>query len=111
MLPSFLVPFKHYKEETISGALDGIVHSDDADTDECPSERTIGRWKHWLMANESFINGNMKSIAFRELDFSEELLKSNVSLLEKLRRSIPDGWLETVIRFLYNSGSFLQAFY
>ena len=40
------------------------------------------------------------------LGFSTELLGSRVSLLDKLRSSRPE-WLETLLRFLYNSGGFL----
>lgn len=33
MLPDCLTPYKHYNEETISGVLDGIVNSDDEDSE------------------------------------------------------------------------------
>lgn len=111
MLADFLVPYKHYGEEAISGVLDGIVLPTDADSEESPSERTMLRWHHWLMHNQLNIDGHLKSIAYRELGFSEELLKSGISLLVALRRSIPDGWLRSVIRYIYNSGNSLLAYY
>lgn len=111
MLADFLVPYKHYSEEVISGVLDGVVLPTDADSEEYPSERSMLRWHHWLMMNRLNIDGHLKSIAYRELGFSEELLKSGVSLLSTLRRSIPDGWLRSVIRYIYNSGNSLLSYY
>ena len=111
MLADFLVPYKHYGEEVISGVLDEIVLPTDADSEEYPSERTMLRWHHWLMHNQLNIDGHLKSIAYRELGFSAELLKSGVSLLAALRCSIPDGWLRSVIRYIYNSGNSLLVYY
>ena len=36
-LPDCLVPHKHYEAEVISGVLDGIVTSEDADSEDSPS--------------------------------------------------------------------------
>ena len=44
MLPDMLVPYKHYREETVSGVLDGIVSPDDEDSENYPSEQTMVRW-------------------------------------------------------------------
>ena len=52
MLPNFMVRFKHYSAEVISGVLDGIVTPEDADSEDHPSVNTMKRWHHWLMANE-----------------------------------------------------------
>ena len=60
----------------------------------------------WLEANRLRIDGYLKSTGYRLLGFSTELLESRVSLLDKLRSSRPE-WLETLLRFLYNSGGFL----
>ena len=87
-LPDCLIPYKHYASEVISGVLDGIVTP-------C-----------WLEANRLRIDGYLKSTGYRLLGFSTELLGSRVSLLDKLRSSRPE-WLETLLRFLYNSGGFL----
>ena len=110
MLPDMLLPHKHYPEETISGVLDGIVGPDDADSENSPSEKTMLRWKHWLMFNQMNIEGQMKSIGCRILGFNEELLASSASLLCQIRTSIPDAWLRIIIRYIYNSGNTLQAF-
>lgn len=111
MLPDCILPYKHYSEETISGVLDGIVIPSDSDSEDYPSEETMNRWHHWFMMNTFNIDGHLKSVAFRELDFAEELLKSGISLLDHLRSSITDGWLRIVIRYIYNSGGKLPAFY
>ena len=52
MLPDFLVPYKHYNEETISGVLDGVVNPDDEDSEVYPSEMTMLRWHHWFILNQ-----------------------------------------------------------
>ena len=109
MLPDVLVPFKHYEESVIGDALDDRITPDTSD--DRPSAMTVNHWKFWLELYESDIDGNMKSIGYRELGFSVELLKSGVSLLGRLRSSIPDGWLRTVIRYIYNSGSRLLPYY
>ena len=101
MLPDILTPFKHYNEETISGVLDGIVTSED----------TMIRWHHWFIINEFNIEGHMKSIGYRLLGFSEELLETGISLLSHMRSSMPASWLKTVMRYIYNSGNALEAFY
>lgn len=109
MLPDFLLPFKHYQEEVIVDAIDGRLDPDSSD--DRPSTQTVTHWRFWLMLNEQNINGYLKSIAHRELDFSKELLYSSISLLSRLRSSMPDGWLKTMIRVIYNAGGFLCPFY
>lgn len=109
MLPDFLLPYKHYEQPVVQDSLDGCLDLDEAGN--APSAESIKRWGHWLMANRLGIEGYMKSVAHRELGFSEDLLKSGVSLLELLRKKIPSGWLSTVIRIIYNAGGFLRPFY
>ena len=106
MLPDFMVQFKHYAAEVISGVLDGIITPEDADSEDRPSADTMKRWHHWLMANELYIDGTLKSVGCRDLGFGEELLKSGISLLRELRYS-SERWLETILCFIYNSGGFL----
>lgn len=109
MLPDFLVPFKHYQEAVIVDAVDDRLVPEE--TDDRPSRQTVNHWKWWVQINSSGIDGNLKSIAHRELGFTEELLMSSVSLLNKLRSSMPDGWLKTILRILYNSGARLSPVY
>ena len=109
MLPDFIVPFKHYREETISDAIDGRLSSNE--TDDQPSEHLIQLWKRWIAENILNIDGYLRSIGHRELGFSEELLISGDSILQKLRSSIPEGWLKTILRVIYNSGGALTPFY
>lgn len=111
MIPDWLLPYKHYAEEVISGVLDDIIKPTDSDSEDYPAEITMFRWRHWLKMNERNIDGHLKSTAYRELDYSIELLKSGISLLNHLRSSIPTGWLRTIIRYIYNSGEKLPAFY
>ena len=105
-LPDCLVPYKHYASEVISGVLDGIVTPDDDDSADFPCEMSMRRWLCWLEANRLRIDGYLKSTGYRLLGFSTELLGSRMPLLDKLRSSRPE-WLETLLRFLYNSGGFL----
>ena len=102
MLPDFMVPHKHYTEDVISDAVSDRL--DLNTTNDAPSPVTIRRWKRWIRLNSTDIDGQLKSIAHRELDFSKELLKSGVSLLKELVCSIPHGWLRTILHTLYNSG-------
>lgn len=74
MIPDCVLPNKHYAEETITDVLDDILSTDDAL--DSPSESTMIRWHHWLIMNTFNIDGHLKSIAFRKLGFTEELLKS-----------------------------------
>ena len=109
MLPDLLLPYKHYEQPVIRDSLDGCLDLDEAGN--APSEESIKRWGHWLMASSLDIEGYVKSVAHRELRFSEDLLKTGVSLLEALRKKIPQAWLSTVIRIIYNAGGFLRPFY
>ena len=109
MLPDLLLPYKHYEQPVIRDSLGGCLDLDEAGN--APSEESIKRWEHWLMASSLDIEGYVKSVAHRELRFSEDLLKTGVSLLEALRKKIPQAWLSTVIRIIYNAGGFLRPFY
>lgn len=102
-LPDFLVPYKHYKAEIISGVLDNIVSSDDLEDEDYPCEATMNRWHHWLGSNQANIDGYLKSIGYRLLGFSKDLLNSRTSLLTHLRYT-SEVWLETILRVIYNSG-------
>ena len=60
------------------------------------------------MVNHQRIDGYLKSVGYRLLGFGEELLSTSMSLLDKLRSS-NEEWLETILRFIYNSGGFLVS--
>lgn len=106
-LPDCVVPYKHYASEVIAGVLDEIITPDDTEDEDYPCETTMIRWKHWLMANYLRIEGYLKSIGYRLLGWGEETLASRISLLETLRSSNA-GWLEAILRMIYNSGGFLE---
>lgn len=109
MLPDFMVPYKHYTEDVISDCVN--YSSEQSQICDGPSTATIDRWKRWISLNTSDIDGQLKSIGHRELGFSKELLNTSVSLLGKLMRSIPHGWLMIILRTIYNSGAYLVPVY
>lgn len=67
------------------------------------------RWHHWLMVNHLRIESYLKSVGYRLLGFGEELLNASMTLPDKLRSS-SEEWLETILRFIYNSGVFPVSF-
>ena len=105
-LPDFLVPYKHYTAEIISGVLDNVISADDLDAEDYPCEQTMKRWQRWFNGNQNNIEGNMRSIGYRLLGLGEDLLSARISLLTHLRKS-SEVWLETILRIIYNAGSFL----
>lgn len=109
MLPDIMVPYKHYAEAVINDAVNDQL--DLSRTNDAPSPSTIDRWKRWIKWNTTDIDGHLKSIGHRELGFAEELTKSRISLLKELMRSIPDNWLRTIIRMIYNTGACLIPVY
>ena len=48
-LPDFLVPYKHYAAEVVSGVIEGVITSDDLDDEDYPCEATMRHWHHWEM--------------------------------------------------------------
>ena len=93
----------------IEDVIDDVVRPDDELNDsDYPCEKTMERWKAWFERNRKNIDGQLKSVRYRILGFSEQLLISGVSLSDKLRKN-GAGWLGIIVRFLYNSGGFLQS--
>lgn len=107
-LPDLLAPFKHFETDIIAGVLDGLITPDTQGYQDQPSESTMKGWYRWLMLNQLVIDGTLKSTGYQVLGFTVELLTSGVSLLSELRKDTCD-WLRIIIRFLYNSGSFLVS--
>lgn len=104
-----MVPYKHYTEDVISDAVSDRLDPDTVN--DAPSPVTVRRWKRWVRLNSADIDGQLRSIAHRGLDFSKELLRSGVSLLKELIRSIPNGWLRAILHTLYNSGGRMVPVY
>ena len=75
-LPDCLVPHKHYEAEVISGVLDGIVTSEDADSEDSPSLLTMLRWLQWFRMNLAILKGFLRNAGYRILGLGEELLFS-----------------------------------
>lgn len=92
-LPNFLVPHKHYSSEVIEDVLDDVVRpNDELNDSDYPCEKTMERWKAWFERNRKNIDGQLKSVGYRILGFSEKLLISGVSLSDELRKTEQDGW-------------------
>lgn len=109
MLPDFMVPYKQYKDSVIEAAVDDRPQPSEADNP--PSRKLMMSWKLWIAENVLNIDRQLKHAGCRERDFMEELLKSGDSILQQMRSSIPEGWLKTVLRVIYNSGGILTPFY
>jgi len=101
-----MIPYKHYDARAITDVLDEAVTPDNF-TGNFPSDSTMLRWHIWLEINKTLIDGILKSLAYRQLGFSEKLLKSADSLLKILKASY-HRWLETIVRVIYNSGARLR---
>jgi hypothetical protein len=108
VLPDFLVPYKQYTAEVISGVLDDVIYPDDIEDTSYPCETTMLRWKQWLEENRLRAEGYLRNIGHQFLNFGEQLLDSTVSLLDRIRGKSP-LWLETVLRIIYNAGGWLEA--
>lgn len=44
-IPSFLIPYKHYEAQIITGFVDGTITSFDLEYEDYPCETTIKDWK------------------------------------------------------------------
>ena len=109
-LPDCMIPYKHYGSEIIEDVVVEVVGPDDIETENYPCEGTMKHWKWWMLHNEANINGQMRSMLHRLLDFDITFLKSGESLLKELKERISPGWLSVVIRFIYNSGGRIEPY-
>lgn len=109
-LPDCLVPHKHYDAETIAGVLDGLVVEGNLDTDQGPCDMTIRRWHRWFSANRNYVEGYLRNLGAGLLGLGEAILFWKSSLLDSIKNDCLN-WLELILRFIYNSGGFLPAFY
>ena len=88
--------------------MDLVVSEEDTETEDYPCEGTMKHWKWWAQRNERNMEGQIRLAVHRFLFFDEEFLKSEYSLLKKLKERISPGWLKTVIRVIYNSGGRIE---
>lgn len=95
MLPDFLVPYKHYSEEVISGVLENIVCADDMDSENYPNDYTMYRWQQWFAKNEFVIN---ECFTARKKSYGIGLSFEDIRLL------YADSWLKYSIACIYNCG-------
>ena len=105
-----MIPYKHYGSDIIEDVVDEVIGADDPGTENYPCEATMKHWKWWMLHNEANINGQMRSMLHRLLDFDITFLKSGESLLKELKERIIPGWLSVVIRFIYNSGGRIEPY-
>lgn len=103
-IPDNLSPNKHYDAELIEDVIDGVITSDDAGTEDYPCADTMELWKEWAEKNKTNIDGQIRSIGYRLLDFGTEVLTSVASIIDELRQTISPGWLKVVTRVIYNTG-------
>lgn len=107
-LPDILTPYKHFETDIITGVLDELITPDTKGFEDHPSEETMQQWHQWFRLNKATMEGTLRSKGYQFLGFTEKLLTTSVSLLERLRKDTCD-WLRIVLRFIYNSGVFLRS--
>lgn len=66
-LPDCLVPHKDYEAEVISDVIDGVVTSEDVDSEDCLSFLTMLRWLKWFQMNLANIEGLLRNAGYRML--------------------------------------------
>ena len=101
LLPDFMVPYKHFESKAISDVRDEKITRNSPVV--CPSVRTMQSWLAWFEANLILMEGILRSVGYRVLGFGEELLFSELSLVDQLRLRSKD-WFKKITRFIYNSG-------
>ena len=103
VLPDGMVPHKHYCAEVIENVIDEVCTPEDIQTEDYPCEKTMDEWKAWIAGNRDHINGVLRSVGSRLSVFGEELLKTEDSLMDKLRED-GGGWLSILISMAWNFG-------
>lgn len=103
-LPDSLSPYKHYDAGLIEDVIDGVISSDDIETEDYPCADTMELWKEWMEKNKTNIDGQIRSIGYRLLDLGTEILTSAASVTDELRTRISPGWLKAVTLVIYNTG-------
>ena len=86
----------------ISGVLDGIVTSEDADSEDSPSLLTMLRWLQWFRMNLANIEGFLRNAGYGYLDWE----KNFFSPILELEGYAAPGVLKrsTLERHLYRAG-------
>ena len=104
-IPSFLLPYKHYAAEVISGVLDGMIRPEDQDSEDYPSLTTMKRWLRWFTRNLRRIESILQRMLLRQ---SLPVPAQISSLIRILRTNYPD-WLERIIPIIYNNAEELPS--
>lgn len=103
-IPNNLTPYKHYDAEVIEDVIDDRKSSEDIETEDYPCEQTMQNWKAWIEKNRVNIDGQLRSIGYRLLEFGYEFLNDRSSLLEELKKRICPGWLKVICQAIWNTG-------
>lgn len=110
VLAEFLFPHKHYDADIITGVLDGTVTPEKKEFEDYPCEKTMVRWKTWMVLNLVYINAYLKSVGIRLFAMGIALAYSMVNLVEELKLREQFDWLRTIIRAVYNTGGSLEPY-
>lgn len=103
-IPDNMSPYKQYDANLIEDVIDGVISSADRETEDYPCEDTMALWKEWAEKNKINIDGQIRSIGYRLLDFEIDILTSALSIMEEIRQKISPGWLKVVTTVIYNTG-------
>lgn len=106
-IPDSLTPHKHYDAGLIEDVIEDRKTPKDLETEDYPCEQTMALWKAWIERNRANIDGQLRSIGHRLLEFGIEFLNDRSSLLEELRRKICPGWLKALCTVIWNTGGWI----
>ena len=100
MLPSTMVPYKHYSAEAIDGTLHGFAENNPFFNLSAPSASTIRRWKAWLISCAPVLIGFLVNVfgLILYVDFS-----SISNFLSSFSKNLPNYWFESFMMFYVNS--------
>lgn len=107
-LPDCIVPHKHYDAEIISGVIDGIVTTDDLDSEDYPCAATMLRWIRWFAKNLANIEGLLRNATAKVKTY--KLTSPGKSVLSLFKQGTLH-WLEDLMAVIYNNGEKLSAGY
>lgn len=99
LLPSFLLPYKHYPAEEVASAV----------CNECgqctsASDSTISRWKSWWKSN--WMEFKSKALEMERREWKESSLReaSEATLAHMLQKLLPPFWLGTLMSEFTSEG-------
>ena len=100
MLPSTMVPYKHYSAEAIDGILRGSAEKDMQYNLSAPSASTIRRWKAWLISCAPVLIDFLVNVLGLILSVGSSSIPDFFSNFSK---NLPNYWFESFICFFVNN--------